>query len=210
MDNSGSTSTTDPNHYYRVQTVQNFLSNYGTHTNLTYSFGYFSGTSAKEYDRGSSTFVTTPTQLFGDATALTSALNLYKNLAPSGNTPYAAAYGSMQSMIQRDEAAGTKQDYAVVFMSDGQPTDISTIGQMLPLVDNLRTAAQANGTSKLTVSSVYFGPENGLTGSAATSAANAILMLQSMASEGQGQFVDTNQLNSELQINDVITVPNCH
>src|SRR5271167_3498882 len=40
VDNSGSTSTTDPNHDYRAQTISTFLSQFGSKTNFSYSFGY--------------------------------------------------------------------------------------------------------------------------------------------------------------------------
>jgi hypothetical protein len=200
VDNSGSTATTDPAHDIRVKTVQSFIQNYGTHTNLTYSFGYFSGTTAKEYDGHTSTFDSVPTVPFGNSSFLTSALNLYSTYAPGGSTPYTAAFNSMQSVVQEDETAGTRENYVVVFMSDGMPTDITgnQPSAIITMVDHLRTTVQNDSTSLLTVSAVYFGPEND---------ASAIGNLTTMASEGQGQFVDTNQLSSALQINDVITVP---
>ena len=200
VDNSGSTATTDPNHDYRVKTVQQFIQNYGSHTNLTYSFGYFGGTSAKEFDDNTNRFVSTATVPFGNATSLSTALTDYEALSPSGNTPYSAAFTSLQSVVSQDEALGITENYVVVFMSDGMPTDIS--GNVTTAIDgmvnNLRNQVQANGVSLLTVSTVYFGPE-----SDSTSIGN----LTNMAHVGNGQFVDTNQLSSELQINDVITVP---
>lgn len=200
VDNSGSTIQTDPDHSYRTKTVQAFLRNYGSHTNLTYSFGYFSGTSAKEFDGSRQNFQSNATVPFGNASFLTSALNLYDTFYPGGYTPYGAAFNSLKTIIQQDEATGTKQNYVVVFMSDGMPTDISgnVNSGIISMVQNLRTTVQANGTSLLTVSAVYFGPE---------SDNEAIGNLRTLANEGQGQFVDTNQLNSALQINDVITVP---
>jgi hypothetical protein len=200
MDNSGSTATTDPSHTYRVKTVQTFIQNYGSHTNLTYSFGYFSGTTAQEYDSTKSAFEITPTTAFGNSDFLTAALTAYENIKPDGHTPYSAAFTSLQTLAEKDVAAGSKENYVVVFMSDGMPTDISgnVASGIITLVDQLRTTVQSNGKSLLTVSSVYFGPE---------SDAVSIGNLTTMASEGQGQFVDTNQLTSALSINDVITVP---
>jgi hypothetical protein len=200
MDNSGSTATTDPNHNYRVKTVQDFLAAYGSHTNLTYSFGYFAGSTASEYDSTRNSFQANPTTPIGNASFLTAALNKYETFAPGGSTPYSAAFNSLRSVVQQDEATGTKMNYVVVFMSDGMPTDISgnVNSGIISMVDNLRTAVQANGSSLLTVSSVYFGPDGDNV---------SIGNLKTMANEGQGQFVDTNQLNSALQINDVINVP---
>ena len=198
VDNSGSTATTDPNHIYRVKTVQDFIASYGSHTNLTYSFGYFGGTSAKEYN--SSSFVSSPANPYGDSSFLSHALTLYESLSPNGNTPYSAAFASLEALVDQDEKAGTRMNYVVVFMSDGMPTDI--VGAQIPaiktMVDNLRTLVQSDGSSLLTVSSVYFGPDSDST---------SVNNLTAMATEGGGQFVDTNSLTSALQINDVITVP---
>ncbi len=202
VDNSGSTATTDPTHNYRTKTVQNFLASYGTHTNLTYSFGYFSGTTAQGWDMGQSKFMHPASTAFGNSAGLSSALTKYETISPSGNTPYSAAFTALQNEVQADELSGVKQNYVVVFMSDGMPTDISgnIDTGIIAMVDQLRTKVQANGTSLLTVSSVYFGPE---------SDSVSISHLQNMANEGQGQFVDTN-LQSSLVINDLISVPgNC-
>jgi hypothetical protein len=200
VDNSGSTATTDPNHDYRVSTLQQFIQNYGTHTNLTYSFGYFSGTTAQEYDDVHSQFVSSPTVPFGNSSFLSAALNTYESFAPGGSTPYNAAFNSVEHIVQLDEAAGSTQNYVLVFMSDGMPTDITGNVQtaITGMVNTLRTDVESNGTSLLSVSTVYFGPE-----SDATSISN----LTTMASVGNGQFVDTNLLSNQLQINDVITVP---
>ena len=201
VDNSGSTATTDPSHNYRVKTIQDFLTSYGSHANLTYSFGYFSGTTSPEYDMTQSQFKSSTSNIFGDSTALTSALNTFKALNPGGNTPYDAAFTALRTEVQVDEATGIKRDYVVVFMSDGQPTDISgnVASGIISLVDQLRTAVQNNGTSLLTVSSVYFGAESDHV---------SIGNLQTMATEGSGQFVDTN-VTTSISINDIITVPTC-
>ncbi len=101
-----------------------------------------------------------------------------------------------------DENAGHKQDYAVVFMSDGQPTDISGIDNLKGLVATLRTNATKNG-SVLTVNSIYFGDEKDT---------NSINNLKAMSTQGAGQFVDTNNLGAGgLVINNVVNVPgaNC-
>jgi len=201
IDNSGSTNTTDPNHYYRVKTIQDFLANYGSHTNLTYSFGYFSGTTSPEYDMVQNKFKSSTLNIFGNATGLSSALTKYESTSSSGNTPYSAAFAALNSEVTADEQAGTKQDYVIVFMSDGQPTDINgnVASGIISMVDQLRLSVQNNGSSLMTVSSVYFGPENDNI---------SIGNLQTMANEGQGQFVDTN-INGTLSIHDLITVPSC-
>lgn len=204
VDNSGSTDGTDPNQNYRVQTLRNFLATYGSHANLSYGFGYFDD-AAYLYDAGSGTFRAHDAPVpFGSAIEIGSALDVYHgSIPPSGSTAYGEAFSALSAAVTRDESAGNSQDYAVVFMSDGQPTDIdSDVGARLSaLVTNLRTKASANGTSHLTVSTVYFG-----SGSDSTSIRN----LRTMAAEGGGQFVDTNHLDQGgLAIDDLVTIPGC-
>lgn len=199
IDNSGSTTTTDPNLYYRVQTLQRFVQDYGSHTNLSYSFGYFNGTTARQYDGAVNKFVANPVMPFGTSSFLSSAVSAYENVQPNDTTPYSAAFNSLQSVVVADQATGVKENYVVVFMSDGQPTDISgnQINGITQMVQQLRTTVESNHTSLLTVSAVYFGSANDTT---------SINNLTAMAKEGQGQFIDTNKTLG-LEINDVITVP---
>lgn len=201
VDNSGSTNTTDPNQLYRIQTIQQFIADFGAKTNLTYNFGYFSGTSTQMYDMSLNQF--TPALAaspIGTSAQLSTALLAYDAIAPGGSTPYHAAFTSLQATITADENAGHKQDYAVVFMSDGQPTDIANpvAANLLGLVDSLKAAATPNGSS-LTLTTVYFGPPGD-----SASLGN----LQNMAIQGGGRFVDTNNLGAGgFVLNDVITVP---
>lgn len=197
IDNSGSTNTTDPMKAIRVATLRKFVADYGANSNLSYNIGHFSGTTASMYNTATNQFqLGTSANPVANATQLTSALDLYNGIAAGGNTPYRAAFDSMSATVTADQAAGNKQDYAAVFMSDGQPTDISGLANLNGLVTSLKTAAAANG-SKLTLSTVYFGSPND-TGSIAN--------LTSMATAGGGKFVDTNA-NGTVVINDVINVP---
>jgi hypothetical protein len=204
VDNSGSTSSTDQNQSIRVQTLRNFLANYGSHSNLHYGFGYFDD-DAYVYDMNQGGFVMNSASVpFGGAGGEIGALDTYHaSIPPSGNTGYSAAFSAIQSAITRDESTGIVADYAVVFMSDGQPTDIDGNVQagISTLVSNLKAATAANGKSHLVVSTVYFG---------SASDSTSIQNLQSMANHGGGQFVDTNHLSSGgLSIDDLITIPGC-
>lgn len=197
IDNSGSTNTTDPSKAIRVATLRKFIADYGSNTYLSYNFGYFSGTTANQYNMVANTFsVNTAANPVGDAAGLTSALNAYDALTSSGNTPYKAAFDSMAATVAADEAAGNKQDYAVVFMSDGQPTDISGTTNLNALVTSLKSTAGGNG-SLLTVSTVYFGDSTDTV---------SIGNLQSMATAGSGRFINTNT-NGTVVINDLLVVP---
>jgi hypothetical protein len=204
VDNSGSTSSTDPSQFYRVQTLRTFLSSYSGHVNLRYSFGYFDDDAylfdmnLGRFSKGSSSVP------FGTGAGESSALDTYHNSSPPlGGTGYAAAFDALSSAIARDEASGTVADYAVVFMSDGQPTDINgdVATAIANLVTNLKNTAASNGHSHVAVSTVYFGSAADTT---------SIQNLRSMATQGGGQFVDTNHLSSGgLSIDDVVTIPGC-
>jgi hypothetical protein len=203
VDNSGSTNTTDPKQAIRVQTLQKFLTDYGANTNLSYNFAYFAGTTAKAFNMVTNMFVTgTTANAVGNSSQLATALQNYEAVAANGSTPYKAAFDSLTGTIAADETAGNKQDYAVVFLSDGQPTDITGIANLKGLVDNVKSASMVNG-SAVTVNTIYFGDDTDQ-----TSKDN----LLAMSTEGAGQFVDTNKLTAGgLVINNVINVPgtNC-
>lgn len=204
-DNSGSTADTDPNHMYRVQTLERFLTDYGSKTNFTYNFNYFSA-SVSIYNPATNAFTTNASTVsapFGNSAALSSALTLYKTRAPSGGTAYLAAFNRLKSILSADlEANGNKYQYVIIFMSDGEPTDISggaaTITQtLMTRVNEIKTLASDVDVS-LSFSTVYFGPNNSDV---------AKQNLKTMSTAGGGQFIDTNDLNGDaLKIDDLITV----
>jgi hypothetical protein len=204
IDNSGSVATTDPSKKYSVPTLQKFIADYGANSNLTYNFAYFSGTTTKAVDMVTGKVTTAisaiPTNAIGTSAELSSVVATYDTIKPDsiGGTPYKSAFTTLTATIAADEAAGNKQDYAVVFMSDGAPTDISGAANLKALVDTVTKSASVNGSS-VTLTTVYFGPDN---------SAGAISNLTTMATEGAGQFVDTNKLASGgLVINDILNVP---
>lgn len=203
LDNSGSTLTTDPDQVFRVQTIQKFNNDYGAKPNLSFNLGYFGLNVAYMFDMNLSKFVSPiATNPIGTSAQLSVALSSYDMVQPNGSTPYKAAFSTLESTVKADIAAGGKQDYAVVFMSDGQPTDVAApvITNLNLLVNSLKAAAaSSNSGSLLSLSSVYFGAANDTV---------SIDNLKSMATTGGGQFVDTNKLGSGgLVINNVISVP---
>jgi len=201
VDNSGSTKATDPHQYYRSQVLKIFLQQYGNKQNLTYLYGFFSGTKAYFFDSAIGGFHSVGNLPFGPAVDLTTALNTFNLIPPSGNTPYKAALQLATQSIQNDLQQGSKvKNYILIFMSDGEPTDVSNQpslpGNLQDLVQKAMALIQAAGGT-LTLSTVYFNGAN-----VAADASN----LQLMAQIGGGQFVNTN-LNPNLTINDLITVP---
>jgi len=202
VDNSDSTAGkngTDPNKVYRVQVLNNFLSMYGTKTNFNYSFGWFAPL-AYNWDVSQSAFEANPKQAVGTATDLSNALNAFEPLSSQNGTAYKAAFAGIQNVIDGSSMPNDGWNYAVVFMSDGMPTDLgSASGQaaaIQQLVANLQTDVTNHG-ALVSVSSVYFGPESDGT---------SINNLKTMAITGGGQFVDTNLVQT-LNISDVITIP---
>jgi hypothetical protein len=199
VDNSGSTKQTDPQQVNRVATVQSFLNTYGSQTNLTYAYDYF-GASAMSYNMApGGTFVASPATPFGNSANLASALSLFETLSTTNNTKYTLAFNMLQSQITSDQQATPGEGYVVIFMSDGEPTDLgsgaSEASGITSLVNSLLSAT--GGVAKVTVSSVFFGPSTDT---------QSVTNLQTMATVGGGNFVNTN-VTTAVQIVDLINVP---
>lgn len=200
VDDSGSTKTTDPNDTNRVATVQNFINTYGSKTNLTYSYSYF-GDNASTYSISGNNFGSSAANVFGDAADAQSALNKFEALpvGGAGSTNYDNAFSRIKNIISADDPSQNDQSYVVVFMSDGQPTDLGSgatnqINGITQLAHDLMALAVSG---RITLSTVYFGPATD------TQAQNN---LQTMAALGSGQFVNTNTTTS-FSIDNLITVP---
>jgi hypothetical protein len=234
VDDSGSTNTngtpgsqgyyvgTDPDDFYRTKTVNTFLTNYGSKTNLTYSFGYFDK-SSYIYNFASGSFNLNPAmsgnatnQVFGASTDESTALTAFDNLAKDyGGTSYHPPISALQQVITNDMATSTGAGYVVVFMSDGMNYDggssynasitaaqnqAATQGWVTSLIQAATPAGQA--TSSATFNTVYFGPP----ASTAQTNADAIANLKGMATAGGGVFVDTNT-TTQLSIDNLLTIP---
>lgn len=199
VDNSGSTDTSDPKEVYRVKALQTFIAQYGSKTNFTYGMGMFA-TAAIMYDVKQKAFASSPASPFGVTADLSNALTIFETTKTQSGTGYGAAFAALQTAILSDVTAASQLNYVVVFMSDGQPTDLKSPvdTSIIGLVDGLRNTVKGKG-GLVTVSSVYFGPESDST---------SIDHLTTMATEGKGQFVDANKLAANsFAIDDVITVP---
>lgn len=231
-------SATDPNRYYRVGVLEDFLTQYVAKTTFIYSFGIFAQ-SSKVYDATSNSYLATNS--ISDARLTTAqfstGLSLFDTVSEAGEsnttspdfdvfdigstTNYISGFSSLTKMIDSDPLT-SQANYAVVFLSDGRPKDLNSLINMSSsdtiqteadairhLVDNLRAKATSRGRI-LTVSSVYFGPKGTNTDSESDA---AIERLKVMARAGLGQFVDTNLLpDGKLSISNVIAVPghNCN
>jgi hypothetical protein len=215
LDNSGSTTGsngTDPSCNERCGSIKTFLSTYGSNTNLSYSFSYF-GDNATNWDMKNSRFVgSTPSTPFGNATGLSNALNNFDYTLSSGGTAYDQAFSALQNIIAAD--SGNTENYAILFMSDGEPNTINcdatgtpppnqTVGCLATtaikgLVQNLLQVASSGGV-QATVSSVYFGPSD----------PEAAENLETMAAAGNGNFFDINQ-GQAIVVNDILKTTQCN
>jgi hypothetical protein len=208
VDNSGSTLQTDPSQFYRVQTIQNFLAKYSTKKNFTYSFGFFA-TNTFLFDMQNQIFKNVanqnqlPKSYFGHSSDLAHALDAYTRIRPDGETNYALALSQIQNMILQDEVPKIPWNYVLVFMSDGQPTDLSSPADknLRAMIHSLQLSVQSH-KGFLSVSTILFDPASDW------GYQESIDNLFAMANEGKGQFVDTNKISTgSLQIDDIISVP---
>jgi hypothetical protein len=220
IDNSGSTDHSDPNQYYRVQTLKNFLQNYGSKQNLTYSFSYFATNTSTIDPASLSIFsssnhpISSSDHLFGNSNFLSQALSIYEKKTAEPGTLYVTALNTLQSIIANDLNQDPKWDYIVVFLSDGGATDNHLTPTTLSnKVQDIRSMVSSKG-HELTFSTVYFGPKEsdvikdpvqyyGFD----TTYAEVVGNLKNMATAGNGQFLDTNLNNGSLVIGDIISVP---
>lgn len=220
IDNSGSTDNSDPQMKYRVQTVRNFLQTYGSKPNLTYSFSYFAADTYRVDPTTLSILASSEHPLsssdhpFGDANFLSQALSAYELVKAQPRTDYVPALTLLQNMISNDIAQDPKWDYVVVFLSDGGATDNHlTPTTLSDKVKAMRSMVSSKG-HELTFSTVYFGAKESDVIQDPTayygfniSYAEVVSNLKSLATAGNGQFVDTNLNNGSLVIGDIISVP---
>ena len=143
-----------------------------------------------------------PRSVFGTSRDLIQALSQFTQFDGFGGTSYGSAIDAVQTMISEDSTT-TQWNYVLVFMSDGQPTDINSPAaqNLKSMVHSLQASAQLH-KGLLTVSTVLFDPAHDW------GYQDSINNLAAMASEGKGQFVDTNKISTgSLQIDDLISVP---
>ncbi len=208
VDNSGSTATTDPNQIIRVQTIKNFLSKYSSKKNLTYGIGYFSddtfifNTSTRQFEDVTQSGKM-PKNVFGDSDDSMRALSVLHDVDPIGSTNYRSALSAIHSMISNDPKSNSNWNYILVFMSDGQPSDIAdpVISNLQSLIDSVTDASVAHG-GLTTTSMVLFDP------AADAQYFSSAQNLKAMADRGKGQFFDINKSPaSGLVIDDIISIP---
>lgn len=210
IDNTGSTQMTDPNQQYRQRSVREFAGSVASMKNVSYNFQYFADARTVSSSVGGGPDVPLATSLihnggnqnpvFGDIDALTDALDKYAIVLPNGYTNYSAALNLIKRAIVEDPDFKThpeNQNYAILFMSDGQPTDAygyplqgtAADESLYQELDNLVGLSP----NHISFSTVYFNAvtlEQALNNPSLLDA-GAIPRLQQMAIRGRGQFANT-------------------
>lgn len=186
---------TDPGKKMRAGSIQAFYDMFGMKSNFSWSFDIFKGTTSTALINNGSP----SSPVFGNAAVMQTAINSFKGMVDSDNTPYMAALNLATTAISNDPDLRKTTDapqYIVVFMSDGVPNgsgDTST-----NILNQVRTIVGLS-PGRVSFNAVYYGPAN----------ATASGLIQSMASAGNGNFLNTNTNPTGLsfQISDLISVP---
>lgn len=188
-----SSSCTDPGKKVRAGSLQAFFNDYGQRSNFQWSFSTFKVSSATALINAGSPW----SPIFGPATSMQNAINTFSVMEDSGGTPYMAALNQATTAISFDPDlnSAAKPQYLVVFMSDGQPSDTSNYDLIRSTVKKIVNLAPG----RITFNAVYYGPSNNV----------ATNLMQSMALEGSGKFLNTNTdpAGLKFKITDAISLP---
>lgn len=198
VDNSGSTAATDPNKKHRVQTVHKFLSDYGSKQNITYSYGEFH-LHASSYDMSLGQFVADPRAPFGDAAGEKAALKKFQHSKSAGHTSYKEAFNLLRKLMSDDLRSTDTESYVIIFMSDGQPTDLggTAASELAGITAGVKDLLDTVPKGRLTISTVFFGDNRDR---------RSVRNLSTMADLGNGQFVNSNTA-ATISIDHIINVP---
>lgn len=128
------------------------------------------------------------------------AINEFQWFSDSGATPYQAALTMAQQAIANDPdntGSATGPLYFVILLTDGYPTDGTDLSDAGSIVTNLKAASPGH----VSLSTVFYGPQG------IPSALAAMSLLQTMASDGSGQFANVNDPSTGLNISNIIQPP---
>lgn len=181
---------TDTGKVKRAGALQNLYNQYSAKTNFHYGFTYFSGSTSSAligYDLN--------TPAFANSSAVyQQAINTFKTIPDSGETPYVAALDLAAKAIDLDTNRTAQTKWVVVFISDGMPN---------PHVDDATLAAKVQTIvgkipGQVTFNAIYYGNQDPQAGP----------RLTKMTQAGGGKFLDANTSTGyNFQITDVVTIP---
>lgn len=189
---TGCAPATDPSKTFRYGSMSDFFNTVQTKTNFSWDIETFSD-SANDLGNG-----------FGNASAMTTDLNMFKSISDSNDTNYLSALSAAQSMIANDpdlhSNSSTPTLYRIIFLSDGYPTDaLNKDGSVnMTTLNAAISSIIALAPNQIQLSSVYYGTINDPTASST---------LQAMATTGGGQFINADTSStSAISVNDLITI----
>lgn len=183
---------TDRDRSRRRNAIQNFFDAYRHKSNFSWGITVFGGDASNS--------LITPSNANGNSyftnstTEMQTAINTFNALNDEGLTPYIPALTLAKNILTADKSAAANTKYIVVFISDGMPdppVSDGTLSNYVKAVINTKKDAT-------TFNSIYYGFLN----------QDASNTLKSMASAGNGQFLDTNNngKGSDINIGDVVSI----
>lgn len=181
---------TDTGKVKRAGALQNLKNQYTAKTNFHYGFTYFSGSTSSALIGYN---LTTPA-FANSSTVFQQAIDTFKTIPDSGETPYVAALDLGATALELDTARTAQTKWVVVFISDGMPN---------PHVDDATLAAKVQTIvnkvpGQVTFNAIYYGNAD----------PNAATRLTKMTQAGGGKFLDANTSTGiNFQITDVVTIP---
>lgn len=234
----------DNDQAFRQRSVNEFVDSLATLSNITFNFQYFQDLAHvhwrhQENDPIAKSLINfggdNQSPSFGTALDMKSALKQFLTYKADGATEYFTSLSLIRKAIQNDAnfASGT-QNYAVVFMSDGEPTERlkynadGSIDRVLwdPKTDEPELLAAitnlvALSPGHISFSTIFFNnmtPQQRADQIAAEDPSQGPLydpvdplapaLLQEMANVGLGQFANANIKGADnIKLNNVITVP---
>lgn len=187
-------SCTDEAKKMRAGSIQTFLNEYGSRGNFAWAFNIFKGTTSTALINNG--LPTSP--IFSHANAMQTAITNFKGLPDSDLTPYMAALKLATTVISNDPdlKSPLNPQYIVVFMSDGQPNGTGdTPSNILAQIKTITDLSPG----RVSFNAVYYGPSN----------KTASDLIQQMATNGKGNFLNTNTNPTGLSfsISDLVSVP---
>lgn len=182
VDNNGVIGS-DPDKLVRGGSMERFFNTYSGKSNFSWGLITFKGTTAS-------------TLLANAASVLVpSALQTFRSINDTGNTPYVAALQRVAAEISGDSSRTNDTNYVVVFLSDGLPN---------PSVSDATLAARVGDVintvpGHVSFNSIYYGKSDPTPSE----------RLRKMAEVGGGNFLDTNMnpTGKAFLITDLVNLP---
>jgi uncharacterized protein YegL len=203
IDTSGSNASnnggpgTDKDKVWRLATINNFLSVYGSKSNFQFGFATFQEASAKALITSGGHGVFT-----SDSAKINQAITDFKNTPDDGYTPYDAALDVVQDMISYDQQVNPSKEmgYVLVMVSDGTPTNASYVSAngMQNLSSDVNDI-MAIAPKQISLNTVFLYNDS-------IPSASQKSYLQKIASIGAGAFIEASSQDT-LKISDTIQAP---